>query len=69
MTVRRPGFFSGSSTAINKVVDNFIDPEQYKGNSFDGQYFNLGVEKHLDEHYGAPGQPSITMTPCTELAL
>ena len=49
---------AGQDIALNvsKTVDEFISPEQYKGISCDGQYFILGVHKHLDEHYGAVGQ-------------
>ena len=40
---------------IKKVTDKYIEANQFKGISCDGQYFNLGVDKYLDEHYDATG--------------
>ena len=42
----------GVTDNITCVTDKFISAEQFKGGSFDGQYFHLSVHKMLDEHYG-----------------
>ena len=45
---------SGQGVADNiiGVTDQFISADQYRGGSFDGQYFHLSVPTHLDAHYG-----------------
>ena len=45
----------GVAENITSVTDKFIVSEQYRGGSFDGQYFHLGVHKLLDSHYGGGG--------------
>ena len=41
----------GVADSITDVTDKFVTAEQFKGGSFDGQYFHLGVNKLLDAHY------------------
>ena len=45
----------GVANNITEVTDMFISADQFKGGSFDGQYFHLGVHKLLDTHYGVTG--------------
>ena len=42
----------GVTDNITSVTDQFVSGDQYKGGSFDGQYFHLKVDKMLDDHYG-----------------
>ena len=41
----------GVTENITNVTDKFITAAQFRGGSFDGQYFHLGVDKQLDAHY------------------
>ena len=42
----------GVTENITSVTDKFITSSQYRGGSYDGQYFHLGVHTLLDAHYG-----------------
>ena len=45
----------GVTENLVKVTDQYIKSEQYRGGSFDGQYFHQKVHTKLDEHYAAKG--------------
>lgn len=45
----------GVAENIWRETDEYIEPEQYKGISVDGQYFSLHVPELMDEHYKAVG--------------
>ena len=47
---------AGVAENITEVTDKFIKGDQFRGGSFDGQYFHLGVPKLLDNHYGVKAQ-------------
>ena len=46
----------GVTENITHVTDQFITADQFRGGSFDGQYFHLGVHKLLDTHYDVTAQ-------------
>ena len=49
----------GVTENITSVTDKYIKGDQFQGGSFDGQYFHLGVNKLLDEHYQVKGHYDI----------
>ena len=49
----------GVTDNITSVTDVYITADQFRGGAFDYQYFHLGVDKLLDEHYNVKAQYDI----------
>ena len=46
----------GVTESITSVIDQFITADQFLGGAFDCQFFHLGVNKLLDEHFEVKAQ-------------